>query len=622
MSRFGKPYDWDLRSRLRLRRPGESPTDPKPPPGQPNYGKSYSKRPSHSYGENYRDPPRGRGRNNGQYTPPAFVSVGTPVEGGNSINPAYPSGVEAGRTAFLIGQNNHAGGEAFWTSPSGFVRVCDVSPANIGRPMTVWKRTLDGTETGTVNIDNNGGGTPSRQQAVIFIYEGLADDPVLLPVANADSNEIVGPSLSVPSGVLAGNSDDLVALMIVGGLGALSPITPPSGWTERLDNFSDTGAATNSLAVYEKALTDIVGETGKIPSTTTGSWAALVFLLRPIGRFTEPSFTDLGLTNGDAETGDTTGWSLSVGVNFAVSGGLTNRFPNGGTYAFIASTNGNVQVIDADAVDIPGGFTDAVDDGNAELKVSYLHASFSDGDWGCCRVQFYDAVSGGGNLIGVKHGLHNGGGWISTPYNRLVMIPPGTRSVVFSLICDRTSGTENSFYFDDVTLGIRDTSRNCEILYVDDGTDITGWTVTTGSGQPQTTGAWSPWGFDNIYGQDGTAYACNKEITPSSAALTAIAAGGVKLFLDRIAWNENGDDRSRTYVECLDSGDSVLATLEDAASATNWGTAIDFMSDGDKPDQLEVPTGTVKFRYGHDFERADGTVIDAGIGFVDVRLEW
>ena len=327
----------------------------------------------------------------------------------------------------------------------------------------------------------------------------------------------------------------------------------------------------------------------------------------------------LSMTNPDAETGDTTGWTQDFGSNF----GVGTSSPYVGTYKFVMSLNDAYAEVHHDFIDIPADAQASVDEGIISLNFDIWRTDFTDTDEMRVRMEFYDAISGGGNCIGIRSANQWSSAnetWTNSPYTWEV--PPGTRSFAAYMFGRRITGTELSCYWDNIAYElVDDTGIASEQVYTDRGaTDLTGWTVTAGSGQPSNTNTWSEWGFDGIHGGSQAAYTIYKDIAVSglsAAAQAAIAGGTATIHLHRYAWNENADDQSRTFIQCLASS-SPVTTIQDAATTTNWLTLPDVLQDANAT--MDSSTDTI--RINHDFARVDGTVLDAQVAFIDVWIEY
>ncbi len=335
-----------------------------------------------------------------------------------------------------------------------------------------------------------------------------------------------------------------------------------------------------------------------------------------------PSYPySLPITNPGAETGDTTGWAHTFGAGIGVNSALTASRGFDGTYHFILSTSDPfVEVVNY--VDIPSQYHADIDDGIVEAQSFYKRLVQPD-DGGRGRLEFWSAAAGGGVFLGQTTTAFQNNNSTPAPLftNTPRVVPPGTRSIGIFFFGLRQTGTELSYYFDSVAVELQINGTHNENIYAAKGEDPSGWTVATGSGQPPSTVSWSNWGWRGIYGNSQAAYGIYKEFTPSADALAAIAANSASMALRRYAWNENGDDTSRSWLEARDGSNAVVATVQDAAANTNWGTIIDTLSVMTSG-SAAIPTTAVKFRMNHTFGRVDGTVLDAQIAFVHAWMSW
>lgn len=325
-------------------------------------------------------------------------------------------------------------------------------------------------------------------------------------------------------------------------------------------------------------------------------------------------------TNPDAETGDLTGWTQTVGIHMSVNA----TGPHGGTYKFVGSTDEAVSEAFNTALDLPGAALTAVDAGTARATLTYWIKNNADGDAGLARLEFYGSTGGTGTYLGARSDSFGGGGsWAERTNNW--MVPAGTRSVVLYMVGRRSNlgGTELSFYWDDIGPLVLNDGYHSATIYTCRGADGSGWTVDTGSGQPVSVAS-GPWSWPGIACGSQASYSAHKDVAVSSlsaAAQAAIAAGSATLHLERWAWNTNASDASRIACDCRASG-SVVATVQDAGATTAWGTGtsatIDHLADG----TVSVPTSTDTFRVTISFTRHDGTVNDARMGFPHIWLTW
>lgn len=325
-------------------------------------------------------------------------------------------------------------------------------------------------------------------------------------------------------------------------------------------------------------------------------------------------------TNPDAETGDLTGWTQRIGTQMAVN----TTGPHSGTYKFVGSNNEDTMEASNTPLDLPSGALTAVDAGTVRATLSYWSRNNADGDHGYARLEFFGSTGGSGTYLGSRTGTDlSGGTWTQQTEN--FVVPPGTRSVVLYMFGRRSTigGTELSFYWDDIQPLVLNDGYHNATVYTSRGSDGSGWTVDTGTGQPTSVGG-SPWNWPGLAAGSQAAYAIHKDIAVSSlpaAAQAAIAAGTATLHLHRYAWDTNGGDKTRTRCICRASGVDV-ATVQDASATTQWSTSVgipvDFLLDA----TVSVPNTTDTFRVRLDYTRVDGTVLDARVSFLHVWLTW
>lgn len=331
------------------------------------------------------------------------------------------------------------------------------------------------------------------------------------------------------------------------------------------------------------------------------------------------------LANAYASSGNITGWTQTVGGGMASvtndngSPGkpmATYGFPKGA--AFVPGFSGNTE---AYTVANLSGQAATIDTGTAQLRVRWLEASYdADTDAGAFRFDFYTGTDGTGTWLGQYTGeFHEYAN--ATPEEIIGRIPPTARSARIYVLGDRTNGSELSWYFDSVEVAvIPGDGMAIQTIYTM-FSDSTGWTIATGSIQPPVNSSWSSYGWSGIWGTNGTDYAIYKDLLVSalsSKAKAKIAAGKATLFLSRLAWTLNSGDQSRTYIQCLGVGDTILGTLADAPALT----AYTRRPDAKNGISISVPAGTVKFRIHHVFKKIEGGSCDAVVGRVWSYLGW
>lgn len=277
--------------------------------------------------------------------------------------------------------------------------------------------------------------------------------------------------------------------------------------------------------------------------------------------------------------------------------------------------------------DIPSGAETDVDSGTTDVTLQITYRTIgTDSDSARFYFEFWSGAGGTGTYLGST--LRPGTGGPNDGYNLDVLtvqdivskVPVGTRSITFGVLPIRTGGTEQSFYWEMNSLILSaGTGHRSAALFSDFNVSLAdallGWTVTTGSiASSSQTGAWS---FTERFGGSQAALQYNRALTIPAHATSAVAAGTATARLRRAAQQTNAGDRSRTYCEFLDAGNAVVATVQDAASPTAWGTAM-VLSEF----TVAIPTTAVSARMNFHFQRNDGTVDDARVWLSEVFIEW
>lgn len=166
----------------------------------------------------------------------------------------------------------------------------------------------------------------------------------------------------------------------------------------------------------------------------------------------------LPIVNGDAESGDMTGWTIiDPGVYAATSPAFTNQTetPYEGSYIFYGGDSDAFSKVSQE-VQIPSSFDSYIDASNARLDLSWYQGSYDGSDEAEVSYEFLDSV---GNSIGgeVSNGLFaTQEGWHKRSYE--IPIPSGARSVIFYMIYNRTSGSNNNGYIDKIEAVVRQTN--------------------------------------------------------------------------------------------------------------------------------------------------------------------
>lgn len=162
--------------------------------------------------------------------------------------------------------------------------------------------------------------------------------------------------------------------------------------------------------------------------------------------------------NGDAETGDNSGWTVTVGSLFARVSGSTGLVPPQGNYSFdCGQGNASTKAFQRISPLSEGLLIDDVDDGAHDLTVNWWGGRFdqSPGDQPQLNVYCYDAS--GALLLTHNSGFKNPttlmGSYLWSQYVDVVTMPVGTRFVDIEMEGKRNAGGSQSYNdaaFDDI----------------------------------------------------------------------------------------------------------------------------------------------------------------------------
>ena len=182
---------------------------------------------------------------------PTVRSVGTPTTSGSSSwNIAYPAGIQAGDLLFAsITLNGFIGIDM--VEPAGWFRRYSTQAnggtqgdtnANTYQSLYVFTKIADGTETGSMTFNTNGG-APTGSGAMLAIKDVDQSNPVVGSTSTErGATTLVSFTLSVasPSLLISAFADD----------SASTAITPPAGWTQ---DWNTTSGQTNVVAHLDNA---------------------------------------------------------------------------------------------------------------------------------------------------------------------------------------------------------------------------------------------------------------------------------------------------------------------------------------------------------------------------------
>lgn len=152
----------------------------------------------------------------------------------------------------------------------------------------------------------------------------------------------------------------------------------------------------------------------------------------------------LNIVNPGAETGDTTGWTATSG---SVDVRDSNPAPHTGSWYF---TGGSSPVSRIDqSIDLSVFDTAKIDAGNASVEVTWWQTSFAGDDIGRIELYFFEADNFTSTGSDTSADIIAPTVW--TERTITAAIPANTRHMTIRIYADRTAGTNNDAYFDDIS---------------------------------------------------------------------------------------------------------------------------------------------------------------------------
>ncbi len=154
------------------------------------------------------------------------------------------------------------------------------------------------------------------------------------------------------------------------------------------------------------------------------------------------------VVNGDAESDDLTGWTVTAGsFDTAKAGGVFATFPEAedGTYYFFAGENSTSRM--AQTLDVSDQ-AEAIDAGGVVAQVRLLARSHSGRDVGYVTIKALD--ESGEELLARENGSFADEYWRERQV--ALELPVATRSVVIELRGVRDKGNDNDAYFDKISI--------------------------------------------------------------------------------------------------------------------------------------------------------------------------
>jgi hypothetical protein len=236
--------------------------------------------------------------------------LGTPslveLPSGTSVSVPYPAGIRVGEKliAFLAGPSNTVA----TVVPTGWTAHTSRAGNEVGanNALTVWERTADGTETGSVTM--TGTGTAGRIAGVIFRISG-ADATTPFDVTTVVGAQTSNAAYNSPA-IAPVTADSLLVHVISINSGATATISAaPAGLTQVITNPApDNTTAGRKVYVYTEGR-PTAGTTGTRAWTQTGTtqWTYVGFAFRPAATIAVPA----------EPTGPTGAWTAVFSDDFA-----------------------------------------------------------------------------------------------------------------------------------------------------------------------------------------------------------------------------------------------------------------------------------------------------------------
>lgn len=154
----------------------------------------------------------------------------------------------------------------------------------------------------------------------------------------------------------------------------------------------------------------------------------------------------LTVTNPDAETGDVTGWTATVGSLDVRS---SNPLPFEGSFYFDGGNN--LETRANQVIAVPGAQETAIDAGERQYRLTWYQNSFAGSDDGEMSIEFLD-----GSMVSLGAAVASG---LSAPTDWTERViagdtPANTRFIRIEMHMARDAGTNNDAYFDLIGLAL------------------------------------------------------------------------------------------------------------------------------------------------------------------------
>lgn len=158
----------------------------------------------------------------------------------------------------------------------------------------------------------------------------------------------------------------------------------------------------------------------------------------------------LNILNGDAEDG-MNNWTITDSGVTTVTNPANDVGPLDGACFYGGDSDSFSKA--NQTVDLPSSFYTEIDASDAQVRLSWYQSSYSDSDQAEISYEFLDGsdVSIGGE---VSNGLiaTTEDAWTFREY--IFDVPPNARKIIFYMVYNRTAGSNNNGYIDDITANI------------------------------------------------------------------------------------------------------------------------------------------------------------------------
>lgn len=188
--------------------------------------------------------------------------------------------------------------------------------------------------------------------------------------------------------------------------------------------------------------------TRRFGTSSDGRVDALSALIRDVTR-TE----GLTITNPGGDTGDTTGWTDTVGVM-----GLrtANPSPKTGSHFFFGGAHASTEAWQD--ISMPASWEADVDAGTVDLIMRYWQSSYTVDDDARVSAEFHDGSS---SLLSTKTGVWDSGmDQVWAEKLLTLAVPAGTRTIRLLLQFNRDAGSNNDGYLDDISAELAHSTRD------------------------------------------------------------------------------------------------------------------------------------------------------------------